>query len=70
MTQVVIISVVTVLFLISATSGLDKGIKILSNTNLVIAVLLMVFVLVTGPTSFIFDTFTTTLAVICRILLI
>ncbi|UPK41298.1 glycine betaine uptake BCCT transporter [Paenibacillus pabuli] len=61
MTQVVIITVVTVLFLISATSGLDKGIKILSNTNLVIAVLLMLFVLVTGPTTFIFDTFTTTL---------
>src|SRR5699024_8704013 len=35
--QVVIIIVVTVLFLISATTGLDKGIKILSNTNLVVA---------------------------------
>lgn len=59
--QIVIIAVVTVLFLISATTGLDKGIKILSNTNLVIAVLLMLFVWATGPTSFIFDTFTTTL---------
>ncbi|WP_151736916.1 glycine betaine uptake BCCT transporter ['Paenibacillus yunnanensis' Narsing Rao et al. 2020] len=59
--QVIIIAIVTVLFLISATTGLDKGIKILSNTNLVIAVLLMLFVWATGPTSFIFDTFTTTL---------
>lgn len=59
--QIVIIAIVTVLFLISATSGLDKGIKILSNTNLVIAVLLMLFVWITGPTSFIFETFTTTL---------
>ncbi|KUP23971.1 BCCT family transporter [Paenibacillus sp. DMB5] len=59
--QIVIISVVTVLFLISATTGLDKGIKLLSNTNLIIAVLLMLFVWATGPTSFIFDTFTTTL---------
>lgn len=59
--QIAIIAVVTVLFLISATSGLDKGIKILSNTNLVIAILLMLFVWITGPTSFIFDTFTTTL---------
>ncbi|MUG47861.1 glycine betaine uptake BCCT transporter [Paenibacillus woosongensis] len=59
--QIVIIVVVTVLFLISATTGLDKGIKILSNTNLVIAILLMVFVWTTGPTSFIFDIFTTTL---------
>jgi glycine betaine transporter len=59
--QIVIIAVMTVLYLISATTGLDKGIKILSNTNLIIAVLLMVFVWATGPTSFIFDTFTTTL---------
>lgn len=59
--QIVIIAVVSVLFLISATTGLDKGIKILSNTNLVIAILLMVFVWTTGPTSFIFDIFTTTL---------
>lgn len=59
--QIVIIAVVTVLFLISATTGLYKGIKILSNTNLVIAILLMVFVWTTGPTSFIFDIFTTTL---------
>ncbi|UQZ36955.1 glycine/betaine ABC transporter permease [Paenibacillus sp. PK3_47] len=59
--QIVIIAVVTVLFLISATTGLDKGIKILSNTNLVLAILLMLFVWATGPTSFILDIFTTTL---------
>ncbi|MFC0215412.1 BCCT family transporter [Paenibacillus chartarius] len=59
--QVSIIAVVTVLYLISATTGLDKGIKILSNTNLVLAVVLMIFVLIAGPTSFILDTFTLTL---------
>lgn len=59
--QIGIIGIVTVLFLISATSGLDKGIKLLSNTNLVMAALLMVFIWITGPTSFIFETFTTTL---------
>ncbi|MBO2942662.1 BCCT family transporter [Paenibacillus sp. F411] len=59
--QVIIILIVTVLFLISASTGLNKGIKILSNTNLVIAVLLMLFVWIAGPTAFIFDTFTTTL---------
>ncbi|NLI89312.1 MAG: BCCT family transporter [Epulopiscium sp.] len=59
--QVIIIVVVTVLYLISATTGLDKGIKILSNVNIGVASLLMVFVLFVGPTSFIFETFTTTL---------
>ncbi|MNR20281.1 Glycine betaine transporter OpuD [compost metagenome] len=44
MIQVVIIAIVTVLFLNSATTGLDKGIRILSNTNLLIAVLPMAFI--------------------------
>lgn len=60
-TQLIIIIVITILYLISATTGLDKGIKILSNTNLGIAALLLVFVLFAGPTSFIFDVFTTTI---------
>ncbi|MED1781393.1 BCCT family transporter [Brevibacillus fortis] len=59
--QIVIISIITVLFLLSATTGLDRGIKYLSNTNLVLALLLLLLTLVLGPTSFIFDTFTSTL---------
>ncbi|WP_458125975.1 glycine betaine uptake BCCT transporter [Paenibacillus sp. Z3-2] len=59
--QVIIIGIATVLFLISASTGLNKGIQILSNTNLVIAVLLLLFVLVMGPTPFIFEIFTTSL---------
>ncbi|UHA72564.1 glycine betaine uptake BCCT transporter [Paenibacillus sp. 481] len=59
--QVIIIAVVTVLFLTSAVSGLDKGIRILSNTNLIIAVGLLLFTLLLGPTSFIVDSFTMTL---------
>jgi len=59
--QISIIGIITVLYLLSATTGLDKGIKILSNTNLVLALLLLLFTLLLGPTSFIFDIFTTTL---------
>ncbi|MBU4542037.1 MAG: BCCT family transporter [Firmicutes bacterium] len=55
--QVIIIAVITVLFLISAATGIDKGIKILSNTNIIIAVLLLLFVFLIGPTVFILDTF-------------
>lgn len=58
--QLLIIAVVTVMYLISATTGLDKGIRILSNTNLSIAAILLIFVLFAGPTSFIFDVLTTT----------
>ncbi|MDC3412777.1 BCCT family transporter [Aquibacillus sp. 3ASR75-11] len=58
--QLTIILIVTVLFLLSAMTGLNKGIKYLSNTNIVLAILLMLFLLFTGPTNFIMDLFTTT----------
>ncbi|PJK16666.1 glycine/betaine ABC transporter permease [Chryseomicrobium excrementi] len=59
--QVIIIAVVTVLFLASAWSGLSKGIKYLSNTNMVLAILLLVGVVIIGPTLLIFNMFTETL---------
>ena len=58
--QFVIIAVVTVLFVISAWSGLNKGIKYLSNTNMVLAVILLILVLVLGPTLLILNMFTET----------
>ncbi len=58
--QLIIIAIVTVLFMISAMSGLNKGIKILSNTNIILAILLSLFLLFAGPTKFILDLFTTT----------
>ncbi|SDC20452.1 glycine betaine transporter [Melghirimyces thermohalophilus] len=60
-TQITIIAVVTVLFMASTWSGLNKGIKYLSNINIALAVLLMLFLLFTGSTKFIMDFFTTTL---------
>ncbi|GAA0494584.1 glycine betaine transporter OpuD [Salinibacillus aidingensis] len=59
--QLIIIAIVTVLFLFSAMTGLDKGIRYLSNTNIVLAILLMFFLLFAAPTNFIMDLFTTTL---------
>lgn len=49
--QLAIIAVVTAFATVSVVSGLDKGVRILSETNLVVAILLMMFVLVVGPTS-------------------
>ncbi len=59
--QLVIIVIVTVLFLVSALTGIQRGIKYLSNLNMVLAVSLMGFLLVLGPTSFIMDVFTSAL---------
>ncbi|MGY0691971.1 glycine betaine uptake BCCT transporter [Virgibacillus sp. FSP13] len=58
--QFLIIAVVTILFLISAWTGLSKGIKYLSNTNMVLAVLLLIVVLIVGPTLLILNMFTET----------
>ncbi len=59
--QMIIIIVVTILYMLSALTGLNKGIKYLSTTNVVVAILLMLFLLFTGPTNFIMNFFTTTL---------
>ncbi|SFE39924.1 BCCT family transporter [Alteribacillus iranensis] len=58
--QLMIISIVTILFMISAGTGLKKGIKYLSNTNMILAVILFVALLILGPTIFLLDLFTTT----------
>lgn len=55
--QIILIVVATSLATISVASGLDRGIRILSETNLVLAVLLLLFVLILGPTVFILQTF-------------
>lgn len=55
--QVPLIAFITALATISVVTGLDKGVRILSETNLIVAVLLMVFVLLVGPTADLFRDF-------------
>ena len=50
-----IIAIIMACYLASAVSGISRGIKWLSNTNMVMAVVLLVFVLVAGPTVYILD---------------
>ncbi|UOQ86485.1 glycine betaine uptake BCCT transporter [Gracilibacillus salinarum] len=59
--QFIIIAIVTVLFLISAWSGLGKGIKILSNANMILAGALFLLMFIFGPTLFILNLFTNTI---------
>lgn len=47
---VTIVSILTLAFLISAMSGVGKGIQYLSNANMVMAAILAIFVFVFGPT--------------------
>lgn len=55
--QVILIVLITGLATISVVSGLDKGIRILSELNLGLAVLLLVLVLCTGPTVLLLKSF-------------
>lgn len=48
--QIGVICAITIAASISVATGLDKGVKILSNLNIVGTIGLMVFVLLTGPT--------------------
>ena len=56
-----IIAALTVAFVLSAVSGVEKGIQWLSNTNMVLAVVLAVFVFVAGPTIIVLDLLPTSL---------
>ena len=55
--QIVIIAVITALATFSLLAGLDKGIRRLSEVNMGLAMVLLVFVLATGPTAFLMDSF-------------
>ncbi|GHC99791.1 BCCT family transporter [Streptomyces violarus] len=52
---VTIIAVLTLAFVASAISGVEKGIQWLSNTNMVLALVLTLFVFVAGPTIIVLD---------------
>lgn len=53
--QLVIIGSLSAAFVLSACSGLHKGVKWLSTLNLVLAAVLMLFVFVLGPTVHVLD---------------
>jgi glycine betaine transporter len=59
--QMVIIAVLTAAFLVSAITGISRGILYLSLLNMALAVGLLVFVFFAGPTVFLLDTFTQSL---------
>jgi glycine betaine transporter len=55
---IVVIAVLTLAFILSAISGVHRGIQWIANTNMILAVFLLLFLFVVGPTVFILNTFT------------
>lgn len=55
--QTIIIVIVMSLAIFSAISGVGKGVKLLSEINLGLAIALMLFILIAGPTLYLLSTF-------------
>jgi choline/glycine/proline betaine transport protein len=55
--QVALITAITALATLSVVLGLDKGIKRLSELNMMFAIILLMFILLVGPTLFILNGF-------------
>lgn len=55
--QATVIAGLAAIYTISAMTGLSRGIQFLSKVNVILAAGLLVFVLVAGPTGFIFGSF-------------
>ena len=56
-TQAIVIGALVCIYTLSAVSGINRGIQLLSAINIWLAFILIVFILVVGPTSFIFEGF-------------
>lgn len=56
-----IIVLLTIAFMLSASTGLDKGIRILSNINILLTVALLFVIIFFGPTRYIAGTIVTSL---------
>jgi choline/carnitine/betaine transport len=56
-TQLAILFGLICIYTLSAVSGVTKGIQLLSSINIVLAIFLMAFILLFGPTAFIFDSY-------------
>ena len=55
--QAIIVVVVMSIAIVSALTGVDKGVKRLSELNLSLAIILMLFILIVGPSIYILSTF-------------
>ncbi len=66
-TQVILIVVITGFATASVMAGLDNGVKRLSQANMILAAIFMVFLLLVGPTVYLLSAFTQNLGYYARI---
>ncbi|MEK3934321.1 BCCT family transporter [Sporosarcina sp. FSL W7-1349] len=59
--QMIILVIATILFILSAWSGIGRGIKYLSTINIVVAFILLILLFIVGPSMYILNLFTTSI---------
>ncbi|MCM3638952.1 BCCT family transporter [Sporosarcina luteola] len=59
--QLIILLIATVLFILSAWSGIGRGIKYLSTINIVVGFILLLLLFIVGPSMYILNLFTTSI---------
>src|SRR5699024_1908941 len=64
--SIIIMLIWSVIYITSASLGLDKGIRKLSNINVYLALILALFVIIVGPTSFILTYFTDSFGIMAQ----
>lgn len=52
---IAVITLLTILFITSAVSGVKKGIRVLSNVNMALCAFLVLFIFIAGPTAFLLN---------------
>ena len=61
MVPIVILTILILFYLPPLATDLDKGVKWLSNANMILALIVMFYILFAGPTAFLLRTFQTAL---------
>jgi len=64
--QIILITVITAAALVSVLRGLDGGVKRLSEINLVLAAILVLFIIIAGPTTTLFRDFASNVGAYAR----
>ena len=59
--SLMVLAALFIMYMISTLTGVEKGMKLLSDINMALGLAMMAYILVMGPTSFIMETFVTTL---------
>ncbi len=63
--QVAVVVAIGIIFTVSSLLGTDKGMKVISDASTALCLVFMLYIIIVGPTKFIFENFFSSLAWMC-----